>query len=412
MTAKKIYYLSLIDRWIGRWFCFLLTIIYRFSNFFQKNEKKQVKNILIIQLSEMGSIILAYPALVKLTQMYNDANIFLLTFHQQRPLIKILPFDNKKISVLSISINSLMIFCYSFLITIYHIWKKSFDIVIDFERFSRFSAVITGLSFAPVRAGFSRYSDEGLYRGNFLTHAVWYNNYMHISSNFLSMIKALEFTPMTQPLPRLPYDIIENIPVYPVSKTKIVNIRQKVIDHCPKASEYRLWVVFNVSQGNPLPIRSWPLNYYELLGKKILMNHRAVIILCGQQDARQNGDYLSKKLGQKFCWDATDQLDIDELMYLFGCCHILITSDSGMAHLASMTDIPSIVIFGPETPLRYSPLGKNHTNLFANFSCSPCFSPHNHCLSTCNDAKCLKAITPENVYTEMQRILNNFQYCH
>jgi ADP-heptose:LPS heptosyltransferase len=407
MTVKSIQYLYKIDQWIGRCLCFLLTVVYRFIGFFQKPTYGiKTKSILIIQLSELGSIILAYPALKKLFHMYEDSKICLLTFDQQQPLINVLPFDNNKIELLTISTQTIPGFCYSLINILFYIWKKSFDMVIDFERFSRFSSIISGLTFAPVRAGFSRYSDEGLYRGNFLTHAVWYNNYLHASINFVSMVRSLECEAKTQPIPQIPVENIKDIPSYQFSESKIKMIRKTVVQHLPKASKSDLWVLFNVSSGHPLPIRSWPLNYYESLAKLIFNKYNAIIILSGQKDACQNAKFLTEQLGAEYCWDATDQFDLDELMHLLGNCNILVTPDSGMAHLASMTEIQSIVLFGPETPIRYSPLGHNHIDLFADFLCSPCFSPHNHCLTSCKDAKCLQAITPEDVFIEFQNIMS------
>jgi ADP-heptose:LPS heptosyltransferase len=77
---------------------------------------------------------------------------------------------------------------------------------------------------------------------------------------------------------------------------------------------------------------------------------------------------------------------------------MLITNDSGPAHMAALTDIKVITIFGPETPALYGPLGPNAANIFAHFSCSPCLSAANHRHTICQDSKCLKAISVEEVY--------------
>ena len=408
MTAKSIHPLYFIDRWIGSCLCFALTIVYRLLSIFNKpSEKKTIKNILIIQLSEMGSIILSYPALVQLNQKYKDANIYLLTFKQQSSLIELLPLTNMKINQLLISVQSIFGFFISVFRLIFHLWKYPFDMVIDFERFSRFSAAISGLSFAPVRVGFSRYTDEGLYRGDFFTHSVWYNNYQHISVNFVSMIQSLDFPSKSRPMLQATVKKKSDIPVYTTSVCQISSIRQKIIQNCPSAEKAKLWVLFNVGSGEPLPIRSWPMDYFQTLAEMILSKYSAVIILVGQMDAQENARYLCNRVEKGRCWDMTGNLELNELMDLFGCSDILITPDSGMAHLASMTHIRSIVLFGPETPLRYSPLGDNHKSMFADYSCSPCFSPHNNCQTICTDAKCLKSITPEHVFSEFHKMVKD-----
>ena len=407
MTAKSIKHLYWIDRWIGGFICFVLTLIYKVLSFLKKPSKeKLIKNILIIQLSEMGSIILSYPALLDLYQKYKGAKLYLLTFDQQDSLVNLMPLKNMKIHFLKISIKSNIRFIIDLFRLFFHFWKAPFDIVIDFERFSRFSALISGLSFAPFRVGFSRYTDEGLYRGNFYSHAVWYNNYQHISINFVAMIKSLEFPHRQKPLIQRPLENDLKPPVYDLSESQTINMRKKIIKHCNLAETSKIWVLFNVGTGEPLPIRTWPMEHFKTLSEMILSQYNAFIILLGQSDAKENANYIYNRIRKDRCWNAAGHLELYELMALFGCSDILITPDSGMAHLASMTSIKSLVLFGPETPIRYSPLGKNHINIFKNFSCSPCFSPHNHCQTNCIDAKCLKSITPKHVFNEFNKVLS------
>lgn len=85
-------------------------------------------------------------------------------------------------------------------------------------------------------------------------------------------------------------------------------------------------------------------------------------------------------------------------MDLLSLAHVLVTADSGPAHFASLTSIKNIVLFGPETPLLYGPLGQNTSCLFAGLACSPCLSAYNHRKTSCTDPKCMKAITVEEVF--------------
>jgi len=59
------------------------------------------------------------------------------------------------------------------------------------------------------------------------------------------------------------------------------------------------------------------------------------------------------------------------------------------------------VLFGPETPRLYSPMGNNHKNLYANYACSPCVSVYNAKKSSCKENRCLKAITVDEVLKEV-----------
>ena len=69
--------------------------------------------------------------------------------------------------------------------------EKDIDTVVDLELFSRFTALLSGFSGAERRVGFYRFHNEGLYRGEMLTHRVAYNPHIHIAKNFIALVDAL-----------------------------------------------------------------------------------------------------------------------------------------------------------------------------------------------------------------------------
>ena len=66
------------------------------------------------------------------------------------------------------------------------------DAVIDCELFSRVSSLLSFMTGAPLRVGFTPHTQEGLYRGSYINRAIPYNPYQHISKQFLSLVDALE----------------------------------------------------------------------------------------------------------------------------------------------------------------------------------------------------------------------------
>ena len=51
--------------------------------------------------------------------------------------------------------------------------------------------MLSFLSGAPVRVGFHRHTQEGLYRGDFINCPVLYNPYQHISQQFINLAEAI-----------------------------------------------------------------------------------------------------------------------------------------------------------------------------------------------------------------------------
>jgi hypothetical protein len=69
--------------------------------------------------------------------------------------------------------------------------------------------------------------------------------------------------------------------------------------------------------------------------------------------------------------------------------------------------LPTVVLFGPETPRLYGPIGDKHKDMYSNFACSPCVSVYNGKNSPCQENRCLIAITPEAVFEEVLSSLDD-----
>ena len=95
-----------------------------------------------------------------------------------------------------------------------------------------------------------------------------------------------------------------------------------------------------------------------------------------------------------------------ELITLLHSASLLITNDGGPGHFASLTPIPSIIFFGPETPDLYGPLGEKAVCFYESLPCSPCLTAYNHRKSPCDGNNvCLKAIGPEEVFEKACELL-------
>jgi ADP-heptose:LPS heptosyltransferase len=70
-----------------------------------------------------------------------------------------------------------------------------------------------------------------------------------------------------------------------------------------------------------------------------------------------------------------------------------------------LTELPVLVLFGPETPKIYGPLGTNVQAIYLNLACSPCVSAYNQKRSPCTDNKCMTGIKPEDVLSQAREML-------
>ena len=81
-----------IDFWVGVPLTFLLTILLRIQRFVNLAAvpSDRPRHILFIQLAEMGTMVVAYPALRKAQQLFPDATLHFLCFEQIRPSVEVL----------------------------------------------------------------------------------------------------------------------------------------------------------------------------------------------------------------------------------------------------------------------------------------------------------------------------------
>ena len=393
-----------IDYWAGVPACWLLTALGFLLKPFVRKPPPSLKKFLFVELSEMGSAILAYPTMRAIKKQYPLAELFFLIFEKNRAsvdLLNMIPREN----VLVIREKSLVYFLADVLKVIARMRKEKIDCVFDLELFARVTAILTYLSGAPFRVGFHKFRMEGLYRGRLHTHLIQYNYQQHISKSFLSFVRVLRYP--QKDWPAMDAAILDReieTASYQASESGLAALRDKLKGFYPELTKDHKLIIFNPSAGE-IPIRAWAVENYIELARRILADPQNVIILMGAGADLETTQRVHQALNHERCIQFTGQTTFPELMDLFSISDLLITNDSGPAHFASLTPIKNFVFYGPETPRLYSPLGKNTQILYSDFPCSPCLTAYNHRNTPCLDNKCLQAISVDEVYALVKRHL-------
>jgi len=397
-----------VDYWIGIPICFVITIWYQLQRLFGlKNPKynEKPKNVLFIELAEMGSTVLAYPAIKKLKSMYPSANVHFLLFKHIDASMEILNAIPKE-NVLTIEVKNIFTLIRDTFKFMYICRQKKIDTAINLEMFARYSTILGYLSGARKRIGFYRYSMEGLYIGNFLTHKVIYNPHIHTAHSFIALVKALNFS--INEIPMVKYPITEDnleIPKIKLDKKSKENIWKKLRQMNPEINEKKNLVLVNPNASKLISIRKWPLENFAKLVKKLVQDENVYVAITGVANEKPDAEFIVDYVKSKRVLDTTGKTNLRELIDLFNIADVLITNDSGPAHFASLTDIHTIVFFGPETPELYKPLSDKVTVMYSHFACSPCVSAYNQRLSPCNNNLCLKSIDVERAYKEVRKAI-------
>ena len=391
-----------IDRWAGQLLCGAVSAWVRFTGLFSAPPQLATAptNFLVILLSEMGSIVLAGPMFAQLRRQYPGAAIHILQLKKNQEVTKLLQLTQPEY-MHSLDDRSGASLVGDILKVSATMRRLGLDAVIDCELFSRVSALLSFSTGAPVRVGFTPHTQEGLYRGNFINHAIPYNPYQHISKQFLSLVDALK---PAGSMPRNKAAPIRSMPVgtelsVTFSEGELAAYRAKLLtDHSVTASR-KLVLVY--AGGGILPERAWPAEHYARVAKGLCAAGFAVGLIGLKDDAQLATDLISK-IKHEACVDLTGYTrSIRELLMLMHAAQLLITNDGGPGHFATLTPIQTMVFFGPETGKLYGPLGSRNTVLESGIACSPCLSAYNHRLTFCDgDNQCLKRIAPDPVLAD------------
>jgi ADP-heptose:LPS heptosyltransferase len=362
---------------------------------------------MMILLSEMGSLVLARPMFDRLRKKYPAAALYALVFEQNKGVLDILEVVPEE-NILTVRNDSISHFTADSVGAWRTMRKLGIDTVLDCELFSRISSIYSFLSGAEIRVGFHPYTQEGLYRGNFINRPVLYNPYQHISGQFINLVEAIESDGV--PLVKRPVgNDTSGITAMTAGRDEIAAMSARLTNNFPQVQGKTIILIY--AGGGLLPIRAWPLSYFCSIAQDFSQNDYVVGIIGLKQDKEIAAEIVSHCRSAN-CIDLTGYTKtVRELMLLFHLASLLITNDGGPGHFAAMTPIPAIIFYGPETPALYGSLDGESINLYASLSCSPCLTAYNHRKSPCDgDNQCLKSIHPETVLKKSYAILENQKF--
>ena len=389
-----------IDQIIGVFLCRILSLFNR--NRQVKIAPHTTRRILVILLSEMGSLVLAHPMFQLLKSRYPEASISVLQFKKNREILEIMDVVPRE-NIYTIDPSSAVTLFKDIIKVVIQLRRQRFDVSIDCELFHRISSILSFLSAAPVRVGFHRHTQEGLYRGDFINRPVLYNPYQHISQQFITLVESMESEAHPSVKRQVtPLDV--QFPKVQLTQTETEAFVNRLQAHAPTTAGKKLVLLY--PSGGLLSIRAWPLTYYCQLAERLLQGGYAVAII-GLKEDQPLGETIQAHCNDADCINlAGFTRTLRELMVLFHLATLLITNDGGPGQFSVLTPIPAIIFFGPETPVLYGPLDNKTIVFHAPLSCSPCLSAYNHRNSPCDGNNvCLTSIGVDQVVEKALKLL-------
>ena len=390
-----------LDSWVGKPVCLALTVLRRIAGLFSPagHDPAPPGKILLIKMIEQGATVLAYRAIARAVEMVGRENVYFWVFDENRfilDLLELVPPEN----VLVVRTKKPIVLLWDLLATAWRARRLGIEATVDMEFFSRASAILAFLTGARRRVGLHRFTSEGPYRGDLMTHRVQYNPYLHTAAAYYLMVEALRADPREIPLMKAPVPSIDfTAPRFEPGRDELERV-QSILDRVADRKVSRPIVLLNPNASDLLPLRRWPTERFVELGRRILDEHPQVTIaITGAPDEKEAAEGIAQAIGPRGrVISLAGHTTLRELIVLYTMSDALVTNDSGPGHFSSMTDMTSVVLFGPETPAVFGPLGQNTRTVRADLACSPCVNALNHRFSPCNNNVCMQMIPVDQVY--------------
>ena len=339
---------------------------------------KNIKRIVVRGTNWVGDAVMTIPALRELRHLFPKAHITLATRSWAKGLFAGAEF-----------IDELQVHDGSGLRSVVQQvreWRKrSFDLAVLFPN-SLETALVASLARVPVRIG---YATEG--RQALLTHALglpeWRNSkhevfyYLQIVAELEWLIKREQTFLDTQPDGSLD-----------ISSGRKAAARDFLRAHgVGSLGDGRVLVALCPGSINSRAKR-WPAERYAELADLLIEELQAEVMLIGSAAEADVSQEVSRQMRNQPVM-LTGQTDLAELVAILSQVDLLVTNDTGPAHIASALGRPTLVIFGPTNPLTTRPFSSDGEIVRQPPDCAPCM------LRDCPiDHRCMTAITPDHVF--------------
>lgn len=384
-----------LDRWLGVPLCWLLSLAAgNRQRSVHSAQARELRRILMIKLSEIGSLVLAYPLADVLNKKFPGSSLYLVTFAENKDVMRVLGYVPAQ-RLFSIRRDNLLVLLIDIARVIIRLRRLRLDVAIDLDFFSRATAVLAFLSAAKMRAGFSCPAPRGIYRGDLFTHYLIYRRGCHVSEQYRA------FAGLFNAASPADASAAENLTggfVLPRFKVQPVHCRRMENDLFALGKRGAQPLLLVHAGENTLRVRDWPESHFIELIRSCLDQLDCFVVLVGGTAGVEKARRIRSGVNDRRCVSLAGRTTLEELLALCSVARCLLAVDAGLAHIASLTPVRKTVFFGPESPRVFSPLPLDRTRiLYRGMSCSPCLSVLNNRVSACRENRCLRDIRPQEV---------------
>jgi len=349
---------------------------------------KNIHNILVIQLGDIGDVVCTYPTIHAVQRHYPRARISLLLrsgrdgLFEDNPLVykvhTVRKYDQRGWNAVGEQLSFL-----------FHLRKEKFDLVIDLRGDDRgaFLARVTG---APIRLA-SYYKNVPFWRNRMFTHLA------PLSSSFGS-----GYGPEAQSLAVVePFGIDTSgpIPRFPIPES--IQERVKGLLMKEELEPCNPWV--SVSPFSRWSYKEWDYSKWVEVMQWLWRVYHLPVVIVGSHDEREKAAQMARASAGKVI-NFAGVTTLAELAGILRLSLLHMGVDTGGLHIAAAVGTPTITIYGPSYWDAWAHPGEEHRIVFPDMPCVPCRQ------TGCDNlyrSKCLDELEPKRV---QEVIIQSLQY--
>jgi ADP-heptose:LPS heptosyltransferase len=166
----------------------------------------------------------------------------------------------------------------------------------------------------------------------------------------------------------------------------------------------------HMGSGRGMDFRRWPLERFVRLAEELQFRFGTVsIVLTGTEAERD----LIRRFMHEYSGHVVDASDLGTIECTIGVlkrCGLLVSNDTGIMHLGAAIGVPTVGLFGPNTPRHWAPIGPRATYVYDTTApCSPCINNYtNRMPSACvnpDKSRCMNDISVASVLAAVTRVV-------
>ena len=362
-----------IDRWVGAPLAFVLGL---FKGVGRPLDSRVPKKILMLKLNAVGDTLLFLTVAEILKTTWPDVQITYLGSTINQEVLAKSPYLDR---IMILDLVKMFRSPGYLLKYVHELRTDRYDVVIDGSQWERVAACTVGLLRADMKIGFRT---PGQWK-HYVYHAyVPHRRDRHEMYCFHDLLTPLGI--------RAPVDVTPTLQVEDNDRQRIESLLGGRVESGAPI------LVIHPGCGEHGDYRQWSLEHYRDLGRKWLeANGDGWIVLTGTGSEVEICRWLEQELPDRVM-SLAGSLDIGMTSALLERAAMLVCGNTGMMHLASAFQTPTVAIHGPTDPVKWGPINPNAVVVQSPLECAPClYLGHEY---GCDCPRCMDAIGVDVVW--------------